>query len=79
MLHEEMKHYTRILLIDTGITPMSLYRQIARRNAEFLKISFQELRGASDLFKRLVTGSWGEDFLIVDKETCIQQEMFWGL
>jgi hypothetical protein len=74
-----MKHYTRILLIDTGVSPMSLYREIARRNAEFLKISFQELRGASDLFQRLVTGSWEKDFLIVDKENCIQQEMFWSL
>ncbi len=79
VLHEEMKHYTRILLIDTGISPMSPYREIARRNAEFLKISFQERRGVSDLFQRLVTGSWGKDFLIVDKENCIQQEMFWGL
>ena len=78
VLHEEMKHYTRILLIDTGISPMSPYREIARRNAEFLKISFQELRGASDLFQRLVTGSWGKDFLIVDKGNCIKQEMFLG-
>lgn len=77
VLHEEMKHYTRILLIDTGISPMSLYREIARRNAEFLKVSFQELRGTSDFFQRLVTGSWGKDFLIVDKGTCIKQEMFW--
>ena len=78
VLHEEMKHYTRILLIDTGISPMSPYREIARRNAEFLKISFQELRGASDLFQGLVTGSWGKDFLVVDKGKCIKQEMFFG-
>lgn len=76
VLHEEMKHYTRILLIDTGISPMSPYREIARRNAEFLKISFQELRGESDLFQRLVTGSWGKDFLFLDKGKCVKQEMF---
>ncbi len=78
VLHEEMKHYTRILLIDTGISPMSPYREIARQNAEFLKISFQELQGAPSLFQRLVTGSWGKEFLIVDKGQSIEQEMFLG-
>jgi len=76
VLHEEMKHYTRILLIDTGISPLSGYREIARKNAEFLSISFQELRGTPDLFQRLVTGCWGKDFLIVDRGSCVNQEMF---
>jgi hypothetical protein len=79
VLHEEMKNYTRIVFINTGIYPDELYRRIARQNAEFLKVTFQELKGSPNFFRRLVCGPWGRNFLMVEKGDLIQQEMFLDL
>lgn len=79
VLHEEMKHYTRIVFIDTGVYPLESYRTIARQNADFLGIDFEEVKGSADLFRKLVKGPWGEDFLILDHHQTIQQEMFFDL
>jgi len=79
VLHEEMKNYTRILLINTGVSHMEPYRNVARRNAEFLNVSFEELEGQSDLFRRLVCGPWDENFLVVERGGSISQEMFLDL
>ncbi len=79
VLHEEMKNYTRILLINTGAYDIEPYRRIARQNAEFLGISYQEIKGLPTLFKAIVLGPWEKDFLIVEKGKSIQQEMFLDL
>jgi hypothetical protein len=79
VLHEEMKNYTRIVFIDTGVHDSEPYLKIARQNAKFLGISYQEVQGSSALFKALVNGPWGKDFLIVEKGHSIQQEMFLDL
>ena len=79
VLHEEMKHYTRIAFIDTGVCPIELYRKVAEENAKFLKVAYHELQGSSQMFKELVCGPWEKDFLIIGKGTPIQQEMFLDL
>jgi len=76
VLHEEMKNYTRIALIDTGVYPLEPYRKIAHQNAEFLGIFCQELKGFPTFFKALVSGPWERDFLILEKGQSAQQEMF---
>ena len=77
VLHEELKHYTRIVLINTGAyTAIDPYRQIARKNADFLGLSYEELEGPSTLFRRLVLDSTHEDMLIMAGGEVIRQEMF---
>jgi len=79
VLHEEMKNYTRILLINTAVYDMEPYRRIARQNAAFLGISYEEIQGSSALFRSLVRGPWARDFLIIDRGQTIQQEVFLDL
>ncbi len=79
VLHEEMKNYTRILLINTAVYDMEPYRRIARQNAAFLGISYEEIQGSSALFRSLVRGPWERDFLIIDRGETIQQEVFLDL
>ena len=79
VLHEEMKHYTRIVFVDTGVYPPPSYREIARRNAEFLGISYEELQGIPILFKKLLHGPWDQDFIIIEAGQSIRQEMFLDL
>jgi len=79
VLHEEMKHYTRIALIDTGVCPLEPYRKIACQNAEFLGISYEELKGSPTFFRELVSGPWMKDFLILVERQSVEQEMFLDL
>lgn len=79
VLHEEMKHYSRIVFIDTGVYPPEPYRAVARQNADFLGVDFEELEGSPDLFQRLLQGPWGKDFLLIDPHQPVEQEMFLDL
>jgi hypothetical protein len=79
ILHEEMKNYTRIVFIDTGVYDREPYRKMARQNAQFLGVSYEELEGSPELFKTLVNGPWEKDFLIIEKGQPIQQNMFLDL
>jgi len=79
VLHEEMKNYTRIAFINTGVCEIDSYRKIAQRNAEFLNLSFQELEGCPTFFRELVRGPWGKNFLIIEKGHSVNQEMFLDL
>lgn len=79
VLHEEMKHYTRIALIDTGVYSIEPFRAVARENAKFLGITYMELQGSPQLFKELICGPWEKNFLIIEKGRPIQQEMFLDL
>ena len=79
VLHEEMKHYTRIALIDTGVYSIEPLREVAKENAKFLEIAYTEIQGSPQLFKELICGPWRKNFLIVEKGQSIQQEMFLDL
>jgi len=79
VLHEEMKHYTRIALIDTGVYSIEPFRTVAKENAEFLGVTYMELQGSSQLFKELICGPWKKNFLIIEKGQSIQQDMFLDL
>jgi hypothetical protein len=79
VLHEEMKNYTRIVFIDTGVYNSEPYRKIARQNADFLGISYEGLKGSPKLFKDLVGGPWEKDFLVLAKGQSVEQEMFLDL
>jgi hypothetical protein len=79
VLHEEMKNYTRIVFIDTGIPHSEPYRKIAYQNANFLGISYVEMKGSPKLFKDLVIGPLEKDFLVLPKGQSVEQEMFLDL
>jgi hypothetical protein len=79
VLHEEMKNYTRIVFIDTGVDNSKSYQKIARQNADFLGISYERLKGSPKLFKDLVSGIWEKDFLVLSRGQTVKQEMFLDL
>jgi hypothetical protein len=79
VLKDEMKHYTRIALIDTGLFDISQFREYARKNAALLGLKYEELKGSPLLFRKLLFGPWDKDFLIIKKGQTISQEMFLNL
>lgn len=79
-LNEEMKHYTRMALIDTGAhREWERYQRIARANAEFLGICYGELKGTLTLVKKLVEGPWVNPFLVRARGQRVEQSMFLDL
>lgn len=77
VLHEEMKHYTRVALINTGAFEVKdEHRKVARRNAEFLSISYEEIEGSPELLTQLVRGPWDGSFVILSRGESISQEIF---
>ncbi len=79
VLNEEMKNYTRIVFIDTCVNDPEPYRKIAYQNADFLGISYEEIKGSLKLFQDLIMGDWGRNFLVLSNGQSVEQEMFLDL
>lgn len=60
-----LKHYTRLVYIDTGHSDKHSYVDYARKTAEKFNLRFEEIPGSNDLTLKLLTGPWDEDFLVV--------------
>ncbi|MEN8246619.1 MAG: DUF1638 domain-containing protein [Thermodesulfobacteriota bacterium] len=75
-IKEELKNYTRILMIDTQSTDMEPLRKIARENARFLEKSYEEISGRQDYFQKILFGPYPEaDFIHLQPGEPMQQEM----
>jgi len=77
LLKEEMKNYTRIALIDSGLVDLDPYRAYARQNADLLGLQYKELKGSFSYFERLLSGPWdNRDFVLLRRDKVLAQEMF---
>lgn len=75
-IKEELKNYTRIVMIDTQSADMDPLRRIARANAVFLEKEYTEIIGKQDYFRRILFGPYPEaDFIHLQAGATMQQEM----
>jgi hypothetical protein len=76
-MEEELKHYTHIALIDTGVEEMAPLRERAMENAAVLKKQYEEIPGSLDYFRELIHGPYTEGkFLRLRLGEAFTQEMF---
>ena len=76
VIEEELKHYTHIALIDTGVEEMAPLRARAMENAAVLKKQYEEIPGSLDYFRELLHGPYGEEkFLRLRPGETFTQEM----
>ncbi|MDP1993550.1 MAG: DUF1638 domain-containing protein, partial [Syntrophales bacterium] len=61
IIEEELKHYTHIALIDTGVEAMAPLRARAMENAAVLKKQYEEIPGSLDYFRELLRGPYTEE------------------
>jgi len=75
---EELKHYTHIVLIDTGVADMAPIRKTAQENARFFGMEYVEVEGRSlTYFKKLLYGPYPSDaFIHLGSGETVTQEMF---
>lgn len=78
-LKEELKHYTHIILIDTGIADIEPLRERALENAQFLDKTFEETKGTHDYFEKILFGPYTEeDFIILKQGEKVTQKSFFN-
>lgn len=77
LIEEELKHYTHISLIDTGVDEMAPLRARAMENATVLKKEYEEIPGSLDYFRELLHGPYADEkFLRLRLGEKFTQEMF---
>jgi hypothetical protein len=77
LIEEELKHYTHIALINTGVDEMAPLRARAMENATVLKKEYEEIAGSLDYFRELLHGPYtDEKFLRLRLGEKFTQEMF---
>lgn len=71
-----LKHYTRLVYIDTGHADKRPYVEYARKTADQFDLRFEELRGSNDLILKLLLGPWDDEFLVVPPGQTITYLLF---
>jgi hypothetical protein len=68
-LYEEMsgykRNYTRLTFIRTGLEVDDSFRQRAQAEATEKGWKFEEFDGSTTLFRRLLSGDWNDEFLVL--------------
>ena len=76
-MEEQLKHYTHITLINTGVGDLVSLRERALENAKFLKKEYAEVRGSLNLFSKIIRGFFTEDeFFLLGPGEKVTQGMF---
>jgi hypothetical protein len=80
VMKEELKHYTHIVLIDTGVADIAPLRRRALENAKFFNMTLEEVEAKSlDYFVKLIEGPYNpDDFILLNPGEAVTQEMFIG-
>jgi hypothetical protein len=77
VMEEELKHYSHIALINTGVTDLGPLRERAIENAKIFKKEYKEIQGSIDYFKKIIQGPYTEeDFFFIKTSSEITQEIF---
>jgi hypothetical protein len=76
IMEEELKHYTHIALIDTGIGDILPLRKRAQENARFFRKDYREIRGSLEFFRRLLNGPYTQElFFFLPPGKIVRQEV----
>jgi hypothetical protein len=77
VMEEELKHYSHIALINTGVTDLGPLRERAIENAKIFKKDYEEIQGSVDYFEKIIQGPYTEDyFIFIETSSEITQDMF---
>jgi Protein of unknown function (DUF1638) len=64
MMRLLLKHYTRIVLVDTGRYDLAPYRARVEEFAGTFDLAVEEAPGTTRILDALVSEDWGEDFVV---------------
>lgn len=64
MMRLLLRHYTRLVLIDTGRHDMTPYRERVNEFARRYDLEVEDVPGTTHIVDALVEGGWGDDFVV---------------
>jgi hypothetical protein len=64
LIHQMLKNYTRLALIDTGQYELDRYRDYARQTAARFGLRFEEIPGSNALIRKMLYGPWDGEFVV---------------
>lgn len=65
VMGEWSRHYNRAVFVDMGVGDATVAEQAARENAARRGWAFERMAGDVILFRRLLSGDWADDFLVL--------------
>ncbi len=61
-----LSHYRRLGIIETGAFDMAQFLARSKEIARHLKLEHQVIPGTLDYLRKLLTGPWDEDFIVIN-------------
>ncbi len=71
-----LKNYKRLGFINTGQYEIERYRAYARAAAENFGLRFEEIEGSPALVKKMISGPWDDEFVVVSPGQTIKYTDF---
>jgi hypothetical protein len=71
-----IENYSRLVFINTGDYQLDRYRAYARMVAEKFSLRFEEIKGSDDLIKKMLSGIWDDEFIVLNPGEKIEYRMF---
>ena len=68
--------YTKVTVIDTGCFEMRPVEEYADRCAEILDLEKHTVAGSNNVLRKLITGEWDEDILVIRPGERVSAEDF---
>jgi len=76
MIRLVLKNYKRLGFINTGQHEIERYRDYARKAAARFGLRFEEIEGSSVLLRKMLSGPWDEEFVVVPPGHSISYDDF---
>lgn len=73
-----LKHYQRLGVIDTGAYDLPRFLERTKDIADELALRLQVIEGTLDYMKRLLTGPWDGDFIVISSGETVTLEHILG-
>lgn len=74
-----MENYKRLVLVETGAYDMKKCEGYVNEVAAFYGLPVERLRGDLRLFRKLVTGPWDGEFIVVQPGGVLDESVFWNI
>jgi len=74
-----MANYTRLALVETGAYDVRKCEEYVAKVAEFYDLPVENVQGHMRLFKKLVSGGWDGEFIVVEPGAVLDETVFWRI
>jgi hypothetical protein len=65
IMKEILKHYKRLVYIDTGTSNQKKFQTYAKKAAAQFNLEYEEVPGSNSLIRKMLQGPWDDDFVVV--------------